>query len=127
MSNKILPYHTIPYHSATLIDNIFSTVLDDYKSGVIINNISDHEMIYTYSTEKKYSLRQSKYIEIENNNRDAVESFLSKLRDSNIVEKMDLNKNVNPNNHFEIFIDNCTKLKQHCMPRKRVRYDQKST
>ena len=29
-------------HSATLIDNIFSTVLDDSKSGEIINNISDH-------------------------------------------------------------------------------------
>ena len=69
-------------HSATLIDNIFSSVLDDSKSGVIINNISDHQMIYTYSTEKKYSPHQSKFIEVENNSRDAVELFLSKLRDS---------------------------------------------
>ena len=75
-------------HSATLIDNIFSTVLDDSKSGVIIDNISDHQMIYTYSTEKKYPPLKSKFIEVENNSRDAVESFLSKLRDSDIVGKM---------------------------------------
>ena len=112
-------------HSATLIDNIFSTVLDDSKSGVIINNISDHQMIYTYSTEKKYSPHQSKFIEVENNSRDAVELFLSKLQDSDIVGKMDLNENANPNKNFEIFIDNFTKLKQQCMPRKRVRYDKK--
>ena len=112
-------------HSATLIDNIFSTVLDDSKSGVITNNISDHQMIYTYSTEKKYSPHQSKFIEVENNSRDAVELFLSKLRDSDIVGKMDLNKNANPNKNFEIFIYNFTKLKQQYMPRKRVRYDKK--
>ena len=112
-------------HSATLIDNIFSTVLDDSKSGVIINNISDHKMIYTCSTEKKYSPHQSKFIEVENNSRDAVELFLSKLRDSDIVGKLDLNENANPNKNFEIFIDNFTKLKQQCMPRKRVRYDRK--
>ena len=67
-------------HSVTLIDNIFSTVLDDSKSGVIINNISDHQIIYTYSTKKKYSPHQSKFIEVENNSRDAVELFLSKLQ-----------------------------------------------
>ena len=70
-------------------------------------------MIYTYSTEKKYSPHQSKFIEVENNSRDAVELFLSsKLRDSDIVGKMDLNENANPNKKFEIFIDNFTKLKQ---------------
>ena len=112
-------------HSATLIDNIFSTVLDDSKSGVIITNISDHQMIYAYSTEKIYSPHQSKFMEVENNSRDALELFLSKLRDSDIVGKMDLNENANPNKNFEIFIDNFTKLKQQCMLRKRVRYDKK--
>ena len=44
---------------------------------------------------------------------------------ADIVGKMDLNENANPNKYFEIFIDNFTKLKQQCMPRKRVRYDKK--
>ena len=54
-------------------------------------------MIYTYSTEKKYSPHQSEFIEVENNSRDAVELLLSKLRDSDIVGKMDLNENANLN------------------------------
>ena len=51
-----------------------------------------------------------------------MELFLSKLRDSDIVEKMVLNENANPNKNFEIFIDN---FKQQCMSRKRIRYDKK--
>ena len=112
-------------HSAILFDNRFSTVLDISKSGVIINNISDHQMIYTYSTEKKYSSHQSKFIEFQKDSRDAVELFVSKLRDSDIFGKMDFKKNANPNRNFKIFLDNFTKLKQNCIPRKRVRYDKK--
>ena len=44
-------------------------------------------MIYTYSTEKKYSPHQSKFIEVENNSRDAVELFLSKFRTQTLSEK----------------------------------------
>ena len=56
ISSGLLPRISLPTrltdHSATLIDNIFSTVLDDHKSAVIVNTISDHQMIYTYSIEK---------------------------------------------------------------------------
>ena len=41
------------------------------------------------------------------------------------LSEMDLNENANPNKNFETFIDNFTKFKQQCMPRKRVRYDKK--
>ena len=41
-------------HSATLLDNIFSTEFGNNDSGVIVNNISDHQMIYTYSTLQHY-------------------------------------------------------------------------
>ena len=57
ISSCYLPRISLPTrltdHSATLIDNIFSTVLDDHKSGVIVNTISDHQMIYTYSIETR--------------------------------------------------------------------------
>ena len=43
ISSGYLPRISLPTrqtdHSATLIDNIFSTVLDDHKSGVIVNTI----------------------------------------------------------------------------------------
>ena len=41
----------ITNHSATLIDNIYSTELCNNDSAVIVNHISDHQMICTYSTD----------------------------------------------------------------------------
>ena len=53
--------------SATLIDNIFSTGLYNNESAIIVNNISDHQMICTYSThtDKTISTSSKKFIEIE--------------------------------------------------------------
>ena len=39
------------YGSTTLIDNIFTNSIDNHSSGVFTNEISDHQMIYTYSNE----------------------------------------------------------------------------
>ena len=52
-------------HSATLLDNIFSTEFGNNDSGVIVNNISDHQMIYTYSTlqERAASTSHKKHID----------------------------------------------------------------
>ena len=40
-------------HSATLIDNIFTNQLVDHESGILTNLISDHQMIFSYSKDKK--------------------------------------------------------------------------
>ena len=52
-------------HSATLIDNIFCNRIDNNESGILINHISDHQMTYTYSTEKVYTTRVREYVELE--------------------------------------------------------------
>ena len=35
-------------HSVTLIDNIFCNRIDNNESGIIINHISDHQMVYNH-------------------------------------------------------------------------------
>ena len=54
-------------HSTTPIDNIFSTELYNNDSAVLVNHISDHQMICTYSTNtvKKYYTPRKRFIEIE--------------------------------------------------------------
>ena len=42
---KISQPTRITDHSATLIDNIFGNRIDNNESGIILNNISDHQMI----------------------------------------------------------------------------------
>ena len=90
-------------HSATLLDNIFSTEFGNNDSGVIVNNISDHQMIYTYSTlqERAASTSHKKHIEIETNSRQALELFITKLRNCNIVDKLNVDDNADPNSNFE--------------------------
>ena len=75
-------------HSATLIENIFCNRIDNNESGIIINHISDHQMVYRYSTEKVYATRMRQYVELEANDSQAMNTFLEKLHDSNIADKL---------------------------------------
>ena len=112
-------------HSATLLENIFSTEFGNNDSGVIVNNISDHQMIYTYSTlqERAASTSHKKHIEIETNNRQALELFITKLRNYNIVDKLNVDDNADdnadPNSNFECFMKHFMELKQQCLPKKK--------
>ena len=114
-------------HSATLLDNIFSTEFGNNDSGVIVNNISDHQMIYTYSTlqERAASTSHKKHIEIETNNRQALKLFITKLRNCNIVDKLNVDVNADPNSNFECFMKHFMELKQQCLPKKKVRFNRK--
>ena len=66
-----LPRNSLPTrvtnHSTTLIDNIFSTELYNNDSAVLVNHISDDQMICTYSTNmvKKYYTPRKMFLEIE--------------------------------------------------------------
>ena len=131
MAAGYLPRISLPTrvtnHSATLLDNIFSTEFGNNDSGVIVNNISDHQMIYTYSTlqERAASTSHKKHIEIETNNRQALELFITKLRNCNIVDKLNVDDNADPNSNFECFMKHFMELKQQCLPKKKVRFNRK--
>ena len=66
-------------HSATLIDNIFGNRIDN-EFGIIINHISDHQMIYTYSTEQfPCHTREKQYVQLETKDAQAMNKFINKL------------------------------------------------
>ena len=117
----------ITNHSATLLDNIFTNELGSHESGILVNNISDHQMIYTYNTTqiKSTSTSSKKFIEVETNNRQAMDRFLIQLRECNIMEKLNLDNNANPNNNFEHFMELFMKLKQQYLPKRVVRFNRK--
>ena len=118
----------ITNHSATLLDNIYSTELDSNEAGILVNNISDHQMIYTYNTtqRKNTSTSSKKMIEVETNNRQAMDRILIQLRECNIMEKLNLDNNANPNTNFEHFMEFFIKLKQQCLQKREVRFNIKS-
>ena len=109
-------------HSATLIDNIFCNRIDNNESGILINHISDHQMIYTYSTEKVYTTRVRQYVELETNDAQAMNTFLNKLQDSNFTDKLDQD----PNKNLKQFLDTFTHLKNEYLPKRRVKLNKKT-
>ena len=113
--------------SATLIDNIFNTKLYNNESAIIVNNISDHQGIWTYSTntDKTISTSSKNFIEIEKNDQQALDKFLNQLRNSNIVNPLNLDENADPNLNFNKSMEHFMKLKQECLKKKLVRFNKK--
>ena len=80
-------------HSAKLLDNIYSTELYDHESAVIVNNISDHQMICTYSTiTVKILTSFKKFLEVEKSDHQAMENFLNEFSNSNIIDQLNLDE-----------------------------------
>ena len=71
-------------------------------------------MIYTYSTLQKRAAPtlHEKHIKIEINNGQALELFLTKLRNCNIVDKLNVDENADPNSNSECFMKHFMELKQ---------------
>ena len=90
-----------------------------------MNTMSDHQMIYTYSIVKTYTPIVKRSIDTENATPTATEAFARKLQSLNITEQLDLSKNVNPNDNFELSMNRFPTLKQQCIHKKTVRYNKK--
>ena len=72
-----VPIITLPTriqdNTHTLIDQIWSNSLEENiksKSGVIINDISDHKIIFTYIENTAFIEKIDKFIKLERNNQE---------------------------------------------------------
>ena len=86
ISTGFFPKITIPTriqeNSSTLIDQIWLNNLEENiksKSGIIINDISDHKMIFTFIENTAYVEKHEKYIKVENKNQSSVKKFVDEL------------------------------------------------
>ena len=126
-----LPRITLPTritdHSATLLDNIFTNVLEEHTSGVIVNNISDHQMIYTYKNVEIQHTRSctNRYIEIERKDHHSIQNFLTKFQDFNLQNKLDMSENADSNENFNLFMQTFSTLKEKYLPKRRVKFNKR--
>ena len=71
--------------SATLIDNDFSTIIEEKEvSGTLLNHISDHQLLFTYIKNLSYIEKVSKFINIQKTDPLSVDNFIKELREDNI-------------------------------------------
>ena len=70
ISSGFFPKTTMPTkftdQSATLIDNVFNTSIEEKKvSGLLLNHISDHQLLFTFIQNLSYIEKVSKFINIQ--------------------------------------------------------------
>ena len=108
MSCCFVPKITLPTRicgtASTLIDNIYTNVLDkSHTSGILIRPLSDHQMYFCVMNENyvKPTTKQ-KYIEVEVFNEENIESFRKEIADLEIHNKLDDSVDRDPNYNYEI-------------------------
>ena len=108
MSCCFVPKITLPTTicgtASTLIDNIYTNVLDkSHTSGILIRPLSDHQMYFCVMNENyvKPTTKQ-KYIEVEVFNEENIESFRKEIADLEIHNKLDDGVDRDPNYNYEI-------------------------
>ena len=94
ISQGFIPKITLPTpiseHSSTLIDNNFTSNIDEKESpGILLNQISDRQMIFTLIENKSYVTHVPKFVEIQNNdhNSDVSERALPLLVSSRNTQR----------------------------------------
>ena len=72
-----------------------------------------------------YTTHVRQYVELETNDAQAMNTFVNKLQDSNITDKLDQDPNTDPNENLKQFLDTFTHLKNEHLPKRRVKLNKR--
>ena len=126
-SNSFFPRITLPTRlaisgtSSTLIDNIFTNNIEEdvnSRSGILINDLSDHTIIFTFQYNCKYQEQFPKFIEIEKKDEHSVNNFIDELKSLKIYDQLNNTSNCNPNENYTIFSTLVSLAKDKHLPKK---------
>ena len=123
VSNGFFPKITLPTrlsdHSSTLIDNIFTNNMDESgTSGILLNNISDHQMIFTYVENVSYITEVPKFIEIEKSDDRLMHAFVNELNELNIYDQLQSAIDTNLQENYDTFIKLLSSAKNKHLPKR---------
>ena len=109
IAHGLFPKITLPTRicesSSTLIDNIFTDNIDEVgTSGILLNQISDHQMMFTLVENRSYVINVPKFIDIECNDHRSMQAFIRELEDNNIHDKLEQAIDSDPQENYARFI-----------------------
>ena len=128
ISHGFFPKITLPTRicesTSTLIDNIFTNNIDvPDSSGILLNQISDHQMVFTLVENLSYVTDVPKFIDIECNDPRSMQAFIAELEDINIYDKLEQAIDSDPQKNYDCFIALLNGAKNKHLPKKRVRFN----
>ena len=114
--------------SFSLIDNTLTNEIDkntDSISGLLINDLSDHKIIFTFLNDKSYLVKVDKFIDIEKRDEKSMNNFINELKSLNIYDQLDKELTGDPNENYQLLSRRLDAAREKHMPRKRVKYKKK--
>ena len=131
MSFGFIPSITLPTRvqsAATLIDNIFYKLSNNsysVNSGIVLSDLSDHLPCFAcIDFPGKFEL-PPKYINIQTTNERAIHNFVSDLSQRNVLSQLNLQKDIDPNENYNILERNIKLAKKTHLPIKTVRFNKR--
>ena len=112
----------------SLIDNILANSLDETEnaiSGLLINDLSDHKIIFTFHQNNSHIDKVNKFINIEKRDDSSMNKFVDELTSLNICDKLDKKLTSDPNNNYEILSGLLKYAREKHLPKKTVKYQKK--
>ena len=106
ISHGFFPKITLPSrisdNSSTLTDNIFTNNIEEADiSGILLNHISDYQMMFTIVENRSYVTNGPKFIDIECNDQRSMQAFLRELEDMDIYDKLEQSVDSNPHGNYD--------------------------
>ena len=128
LSSGFYPKITLPTQicdtSSTIIDNIYSNVIDCYdNSRIFINHISDHQPIFTITSTKFSIEMQDQYVTIQTNDDASLNNFVAELRNINITDSLNNNVNANPSKNYDTFLKLLQDAKDKHLSVRRIKFN----
>ena len=94
-------------------------------SGILLNNISDHQMIFIYEENVSYITEVPKFIKIEKSDDRSMHAFVNELNEFNIHDQLQSALNTNPQENYHTFIKLLSSAKNKHLPKRIVRFNKK--
>ena len=97
----------------------------EHTSGILINKISDHQIIYTHLTNNAYTENPNKYVTIEKTDPRPLNGFIEEVKELNIYDQLAQRIDSDPQANYDVFSQLINYAKEKHIPRKTVKYNKR--
>ena len=131
LSSSFAPKITLPTRmcdtASTLIDNVFSNVIDkDHTCGILVRPISDHQMYFCILNENYIlPITRRKFVEIEESSQEAHARIKTEIANSEIYDKLRKDLSTDPNDNYKILSEVLEKAKNIHLPKKYKKFNKR--
>ena len=131
LSSSFAPKITLPTRmcdtASTLIDNVFSNVIDkDHTCGILVRPISDHQMYFCILNENYIKpITRRKFVEIEESSQEALARFKTEIANSEIYDKLRKDLSTDPNDNYKFLSEVLEKAKNMHLPKKYKKFNKR--